>query len=62
MKINKFYGKLNKVHMDKKTDRLYKCLRQFDIIKNTKEGSIANQKDWHYFLDLLFDGVYNDKD
>ena len=27
-----------------------------------KEGSIANQKDWHYFLDLLFDGVYNDKD
>ena len=47
--------------MDKKADRLYKYLRQFDIIKNTKEGSIANQKDWHYFLELLFDGVYNDK-
>lgn len=51
-----------KVKIDKKGLRLYKCLRQFDIIKNTKEGSIANQKDWHYFLDLLFEGIYNDKD
>ena len=48
--------------IDKKGLRLYKCLGQFDIIKNTKEGSIANQNDWHYFLDLLFEGVYNDKD
>ena len=50
-----------KVKVDKKSLRLYKCLRQFDIIKNVKQGGIENQDDWHYFLDLLFDGVYNDK-
>jgi hypothetical protein len=62
MKIGKFYGKLNKVNMDSKANRLYNILKQLDVVKNVNEENIANQKDWHYLIDLLFDGVYNDKD
>ena len=47
--------------VDKKTERLYNILKQLDVVKNVKEKNIANQKDWHYLVDLLFDGVYNDK-
>ena len=55
--------KSNKIiKVDKKAKRVYNCLKEFDILKNVKEGSIKNQDDWHYFLGLLFDGVYNDKD
>ena len=50
------------IKVDKKAKRVYNCLKEFDILKNVKEGSIKNQDDWHYFLGLLFDGVYNDKD
>tara|TARA_R100000781_G_scaffold113318_1_gene81564 strand:+ start:944 stop:1126 length:183 start_codon:yes stop_codon:yes gene_type:complete len=60
MKVNEFYGKLNKVNMDSKAERLYNILKQLDVVKNVKEKNISNHKDWNYLIDLLFDGVYND--
>ena len=47
--------------VNKKLERLYNILKELDVVKNVKEKNIANQKDWHYLVDLLFDGVYNDK-
>ena len=60
MKVGKFYGKLNKVNMDSKANRLYNILKQLDVVKNVKEENIADHKSWNYLIDLLFDGVYND--
>jgi hypothetical protein len=53
---------MTQIIISKKSKRVYNILRQLDIVKNVKQGSIENQNDWHYFLDLLFEGVYNDKD
>jgi len=47
--------------VNKKLERLYNVLKELDVVKNVKEKNIKNQKDWHYLIDLLFDGVYNDK-